>query len=97
MQFFFLVAFGSILVSTGSPYSSATNTTEIVNIDNDGLTCKDLEEYPLQIQRAVGFSMGSMPVICGGHHISGYICHHCYRLESRKWKPFNSLLQGYVV
>ena len=91
------MAFGSILVSTGFPYSSATKTTEIVNIDNDGLTCKDLEDYPLQITGAVGFSMGSIPVICGGYDRStSAISNQCYRLESRKWKPFANLVQGYV-
>ena len=98
MQFSVLVGFGSILVSTGFPYSSATKTTEIINIDNGGLTCKDLEEYPLQIQGGVGFSMGSLPVICGGYDRSTSTTdNQCYRLESGKWKPFANLVQGYVL
>ena len=84
-----------ILVSTGYPRNSATTTTEMINIDNSGLTCKDLEEYPLQISYAVGFNMGSLPVICGGS--DGSIYDQCHRMESGKWKLFANLSQGYVL
>ena len=84
-----------ILVSTGYPPSSATKT-EIINTDNSGLTCKDLEEYPLQIDQAVGFNMGSLPVICGGYDGST-ILNQCHRMESGKWQPFANLAQVYVL
>ena len=90
------MAFDSILVSTGFPYEYNTRTTEIINIDNGGLNCKDLEEYPLQIGGAVGFNMGSLPVICGGD--DGWKnSNQCHRMESGKWKPFANLAQGYVL
>ena len=93
---FFLATFG-ILVSTGSPLSSAAKT-EIINldIDQEGLTCQDLEDFPLKIQGAVGFNMGSSPVICGGYDGSTTL-NQCHRLESGKWQPFVSLSQGYVL
>jgi hypothetical protein len=84
-----------ILVSTGYPFSSATKT-EIINTDNSGLTCKDLEDYPLQIYGAVGFNMGSLPVICGGYDGSTTL-NQCHRMESGKWQPFANLAQGYVL
>ena len=90
------MAFDSILVSTGYPFSSAT-TTEIINTDNSGLTCKDLEEYPLQIEGAVGFNMGSLPVICGGYISGPTYSNRCHRLETGKWQPFANLTQGYVL
>ena len=83
-----------ILVSTGSPFVSATKT-EIINIENNGLTCKDLEEYPLQVSGAVGSNMGSSPVICGGS-ISWTSLNQCHRLESGKWQNFANLTQAYV-
>ena len=55
---FSLFSVPMILVSTGYPRSSATKT-EIINTDNSGLTCKDLEEYPLEIIGAVGFNVAS--------------------------------------
>ena len=88
--FFFSVPM--ILVSTGDPRSFATKT-EIINIDNSGLTCKDLEEYPLQTYGAVGFNMGSFPVICGGFDGSTTVG-QCLRLKSGKWEPFANLTQG---
>ena len=84
-----------ILVTTGFPLSSATST-EIINTENSGLTCKDLEEYPLQISGAVGFNMGSLPVICGGMDASPF-SDQCYRMELGTWKPFANLAQGYVL
>ena len=89
----FLV-FDSILVSTGYPKFSATKT-EIINTDNSGLTCKDLEEYPLQIEGAVGFNMGSLPVICGGQESGSTYSNQCHRMETGKWQPFANLTQGY--
>ena len=88
------MAFDSILVSTGYPLSSAIKT-EIINTDNDGLTCKDLEEYPLQIARAVGFNMASfngfngenmasLPVICGGKWTGHTNPTQCYRTLALK-------------
>jgi hypothetical protein len=93
------VAFDSILVSTGTAgrYTNSSTKTEIINLDQEGVTCKDLEEYPLNIYGALGFNMGSLPVICGGRDASGPIVPgQCHRLESGKWQPFVNLTQGYV-
>ena len=92
-----LVAFDSILVSTGYPRSSATNTSEVINTDNSSLTCKDLGEYPLQVRGAVGFNMASLPVICGGWDQSNTYTTQCYQMESGKRKVFANLAQGYVL
>ena len=97
------MAFDSILVSTGVkgyPYDDVKKT-EIININDTGLACKDIEEYPLIIYGAVGFNLGSLPVICGGdgHSFNGQslgTVKQCYRLESGKWHHFAYLLQGYV-
>ena len=84
-----------ILVSTGSPASSATKKTEIINTDNSGLSCKDLEEYPIQVSGAVGSNLGSMPIICGGAS-NWTSVNQCHRLESGKWQNFANLTQAYV-
>ena len=93
----FVFSVPMILVSTGYPLSSATKTTEIINTDNSGLTCKDLEEYPLQVKGAVGFNIASLPVICGGRDQSNTYLTQCYRMESGKWNPFVNLTQEYVL
>ena len=103
-----LVAFDGFLVSTGWPRNSATQTSEVINTDNSSLTCKDPEEYPLQIHGAVGFNMASfngfngenmasLPVICGGKRTGHTNPTQCYRMESGKWNPFANLTHGYVL
>ena len=85
-----------ILVSTGNLLDwDYIKTTEIINIENSSVTCQNLEEYPLPIARAVGFNMGSLPVICGGY--DGSYSNQCHRMESGKWQPFANLAQGYVL
>ena len=87
-----------ILVSTGYQNYGGTGwnfdpatKTEIINIENSNVTCQDLEDFPYEIQGAVGSNIGSSPVICGGNNKNA-----CYRLESGKWHHFAYLLQGYV-
>jgi hypothetical protein len=101
------VALDCILVSTGDT-GSATNTSEVINTDNSSLTCKDLEEYPLQIYGAVGFNMASLsgfnglnmdslPVICGGPRTGHTNPTECYQMKSGKWNFFAHLTHGYVL
>ena len=105
-----LVAFDGFLVSTGVPRSSATQTSEVINTDNSSLTCKDLEEYPLQVSGAVGSNMASLPVILENAAPGDADCMaidanlevldnltQCYRMESGKWNLFANLAQGYVL
>ena len=82
-----------ILVSTGNPRSSASKT-EIINLDNESLTCQDLEDFPLAIEGAVGSNTGSFPVICGGWDGSESV-KQCHRLESGRWQHIANLTQGY--
>ena len=40
--------------------------SEVINLIHEYSTCSDLEDYPFIIRDAVGASLGSNPVICGG-------------------------------
>ena len=98
------------MVSTGYSSSSATKTSEVyyeVKKVNDS-SCKDLEEYPLQIYGAVGFNMASfsgfnglnmdsLPVICGGKKTGHTNPTECYQMKSGKWNFFAHLTHGYVL
>ena len=87
-----------ILVVQGAGSYLTAKKAEIINTDNSGLTCKNLEEYPLDTTDSVGFNMGSLPVICGGYDYSTYTTtKQCHRMESEKWQPFANLTQGYVL
>ena len=51
------------MVSTGRD----VRKTEIINLENEGLTCQDLGNYPLAISGGgVGSNIGSFAAICGG-------------------------------
>ena len=93
MPFF---AVSKILVSTGSPRNSATKTTEIINLNNENLTCQDLEDYPLKISGAVGVNMGSSPVICEGWTGSKSV-NQCHRLVAGRWQHFANITQRYIL
>ena len=101
----------SILVSTGYSSNSFTKTSEVISEvkkNNNDSTCKDLEEYPLQIYGAVGFDMASfmgfnglnmdsLPVICGGKRTGHTNPTECYQMKSGKWNFFAHLTHAYVL
>ena len=82
-----------ILVSTGFPWNSATTTTEIINLENESLTCQDLGNYPIEMDSAVGFNIGSFLVICGGYDGSASLS-QCHRLLAGEWQQFATMTWG---
>ena len=87
-----------ILVSTGYVKNHSTNITEIINLDNENLTCQDVEDYPLATSSAVGSNMGSFPVICGGtdYYVSGSSVNKCHRLVAGRWQQFANMTKRYI-
>ena len=79
---FFTVS--KILVSTGYPRDISIRT-EIINLENNEVTCQDLEKYPMQIEGAVGANLGSSPVICPDDK--------CQRLVAGEWQQFATMTE----
>ena len=52
------------MITTGFPWSSATKT-EIIDIAS-GVTCSDLEDFPVEIHKGVGGNLQGTPIVCGG-------------------------------
>ena len=77
------------MITTGSPYSSATKT-EIVDVVN-GESCADLANFPLLIDGAVGANLHGTPVVCGGHDASGTNLQTCYKFTNTVWQEFASM------
>ena len=48
-----------IMISTGSPTSSLTETTEVLDLEESNVTCEDLEEFPMPLTGAVGANLAS--------------------------------------
>jgi len=80
----------TILVSTGRPRNSATQTTEVINLQDDSM-CQDVGDFPMA-NDAVGAYLGSSPVICGGNDGSVSL-NQCHQLRSGIWRPFATLDQ----
>ena len=63
--FFFGSTGTKVLITSGSPASSATKT-EVVDVVN-GESCADLADFPLENCGAVGANLHGTPVVCGGY------------------------------
>ena len=74
------------MITTGSPRSSATRTTEVVDVVT-GETCADLADFPFQISSAVGGNLDGTPVVCGGGGGGGYL-KTCYKITNAGWQQF---------
>ena len=84
------------MVSTGRD----VRKTEIINLENEGLTCQDLGNYPLAISGGgVGSNIGSFAAICGGEEWSAsggpngffYSLNQCYKLVAGEWQQFATM------
>ena len=45
--------------------------TEVIDLEDSNVTCKDLEDFSWRYQDAVGANLASMPIICGGYFNNG--------------------------
>ena len=78
------------MITTGYPRSSATRKTEIIDIASGGVTCSDLENFPVEISGGVGGNLQGTPVVCGGYH-STY-SDKCYKFTTTGgWQEFASM------
>ena len=54
-----------VLISTGFPLNSG-NKTEVIDLENSNVKCKDLEDFPIENSQPVYANLASQPIICGG-------------------------------
>ena len=76
------------MITSGSPWSSATRKTEIVDVAN-GVSCSDMADFPVKLAGAVGANLDGTPVVCGGKS-SGY-SDKCYMFTNGVWKESVSM------
>ena len=81
------------MITTGWPLSSATRKTEIIDIASGGVTCSDLENFPVGIDGGVGGNLQGTPVVCGGILGSSYTwSDKCYKFTTTGgWQEFASM------
>ena len=88
-SFFFSTA-SKVMITTGYPWSFARKT-EIVDVVS-GLSCSDLDDFPVEIKGSVGANLHGIPVVCGGDLGSSY-SEKCYGLTNGAWEEFASMKQ----
>ena len=54
------------MITSGSPRSSSTRTTEIIDVIDAGTTCPELAKFPEKGDSVVGANLQGVPIICGG-------------------------------
>ena len=52
--------------------------TEVIDVENSNITCKDLEDFPMESYAGTGTSLTSMPIICGGW--SSHFSDKCFKV-----------------
>ena len=78
------------MITTGQPRSSATSKTEIVDVAN-GVSCSDMEDFPVDVYTAVGANLGGTPVVCGGYGSSIGYSEKCFRFINAAWEEFATM------
>ena len=89
-HYFVSIAYSKVMVTTGLPGSAATRKTEILDLEN-GITCSELADFPVELSSAVGANLHGTPVVCGG--FSSGLSEKCYRFNSASgvWEDFTSM------
>jgi hypothetical protein len=66
---------GKVLVTTGSPDAISVKS-EVIDLEDVSNICQDLEDYPIQVQGAVGglLNQGD-PLVCGGGYPGTNVCY----------------------
>ena len=79
------------MITTGWPEDSATKT-EIIDIASGGVTCSDLENFPVEISGGVGGNLQGTPVVCGGSLGYPTYSDKCYKFTTTGgWQEFASM------
>ena len=56
------------MVALGYDSYGRTNSVEVIDLENPGMVCQDLPEYPLALKGAAAFiNFEGEPEMCGGY------------------------------
>ena len=59
--------------------------SEVIDLNSEDTGCEEVDDFPLQISRAVGALLGDHPVVCGGLDlVTNIVSNKCYKLENTK-------------
>merc|ERR1712226_467644 len=55
-----------VMISTGNLNMDSTKKTEVIDLEDSNVICNVLEDFPMDIDAAVGATLAITPIICGG-------------------------------
>ena len=78
-----------VMISTGR------KTTEVIDLADSNVKCEVLEDFPMEIQAAVGANLASTPIICGGYFYSGsyHSSDKCFKYMEGGWQHFATMIE----
>jgi hypothetical protein len=84
-----------VLITTGYPtYSS--KKTEVIDLEDSEVKCKDLDVFPMEIFLGIGTNLVSMPIICGGLFYDAFTIEHssdqCLIYKETGWQHFVTMI-----
>ena len=80
-----------ILVGSGLTADGYTTEVEVIDLQNPGVKCQNLPNYPVETLSAVGSSVPyKAPLICGGHNATDF-SNECFVLKEGSWTPAAAL------
>jgi len=82
-----------ILISTGDPWTA--KKTEVIDLEDSKVICEDLEDFPMEIDGAVGAKLASTPIICGGSFNNGssQASDKCFKYMEGGWQHFATMIE----
>ena len=84
-----------VMISTGHPRNSATQTTVVIDLEDSNVLCEYLDDFPIEIYVAVGANLASTPIICGGFFYNGigHSSDKCFKYKKGGWQHFATLIE----
>ena len=79
------------MVTTGYPRNSGTRT-EVIDVENSNVICKDLEDFPMELYAASGANLTSMPIVCGG--LASHPSDKCFKVSTCLYRTIVTI-KGY--
>ena len=70
-------------------------TSEVIDSEDSNIICEDLEDFPMEIEGAVGANLASTPIICGGLFHSGSLqsSDKCFKYMEGGWQHFATMIE----
>ena len=83
-----------VMISTGNLNMDSTKKTEVIDLEDSNVICNVLEDFPMDIDAAVGATLAITPIICGGKFNNGSSrsSDKCFKYAEGGWQNFATMI-----